>query len=522
MGAARLACSLMAALAGVLLLGSVQTGLGQSAIRPGVRVPVAAALAAVDAGFEPLLLSAAGEISIARSGRTSAASPRYVSGEVIVKFAPGAAPRRAARQLRELGVQAVAPRPRHADFDLLELDAGADAVAVARALAVRPDVVYAQPSYLRQALFVPDDPYFAEQWNLAILNMTQAWDINRGAGATVIAAVIDTGVAFFDGYIDYEAGAFTVDDVLEYPALGRLRIPFAAAPDLAGPNRFAAPWDFIWDDAYPVDLHGHGTHVAGTVGQLTDNGIGVASMAFNVRIMPLKVLANQWDLIFGAVDECCGGRDADVAAAIRYAADHGARVINLSLGGPDPSPVLDDAIRYAVGRGAFVAVAAGNAFEEGNAPSHPGASAAALDGAMAVGAVDQYLARAAYSNTGPYVEIAAPGGYVARDGSYDGGHVLQQTLGYGASRTFLLPPALYRPPRFDELVIAGRQGTSSAVPHVAGLAALLMTQGITDPAVIEAAIKYFAIDLGPSGRDDEFGYGLINPHATLRGFGLTR
>ena len=100
--------------------------------------------------------------------------------------------------------------------------------------------------------------------------------------------------------------------------------------------------------------------------------------------------------------------------------------------------------------------------------------------------------------------------------------MLQQTLNRRASLTFLLPPFLYGPPRFDELVVAGRQGTSSAAPHVAGLAALLMTQGITDPAVIEAAIKYFAVDLGPAGRDDEFGHGLINPHATLRGFGLTR
>ena len=492
------ALGLLALLAGALLIGSGRTGFGQAAVGPGTRAVTPAAVAAADAGFDPLLRSAVREMSIARSGVSATARSRYVAGEVIVKFA------------------------RSADFDVLEIDPAADPEVVARALAARPDVEYAQPSYLRQALFVPDDPYFAEQWNLAVLNMTQAWDINRGAGDTVIAAVIDTGVAFFDGYIEYEAGAFTVDDVWEYPALGALRIPFAAAPDLAGPDRFAAPWDFIWDDEFPVDLHGHGTHVAGAVGQLTDNGVGAASMAFNVRIMPLKVVAGEWDLIFGAIDECCGGSDADVASALRYAVDNGARVINLSLGGEDESPAIDDAVRDAVGRGAFVAIAAGNEFLDGNAPSHPAVSAAAVDGAMAVGAVDRALRRAEYSNTGDYVEIAAPGGYVARDGSYDGGRVLQQTLNRRASLTFLLPPSLYGPPRFDELVIAGRQGTSSAAPHVAGLAALLMTQGITDPAVIEAAIKYFAVDLGPAGRDDEFGHGLINPHATLRGFGLTR
>ena len=78
----------------------------------------------------------------------------------------------------------------------------------------------------------------------------------------------------------------------------------------------------MWGDEFPVDLHGHGTHVAGTVGQRTDNGVGAASMAFNVRIMPLKVVAGEWDLIFGAVDECCGGSDADVADALRYAVDN--------------------------------------------------------------------------------------------------------------------------------------------------------------------------------------------------------
>lgn len=511
-----------AVLAAVLLLGSRGAGRGQAPAQSGQRVVEAGSVTAVDAGFDPGVLHSRTASAIELADAPSAANPRYLSGEVIVKFAPGAAPERSAGQLRALGVRSAARRPGSGGFDLLELDLGADPEAVARALAARPDVEYAQPSYLRQPLFVPNDPYFNQQWNLAILNMTQAWDINRGAGDTVIAAVIDTGVALFDGHIEFEASAVTIDDVLDYPALGALRIPFAAAPDLAGPDRFAAPWDFVWDDDTPVDLEGHGTHVAGAIGQLTDNGIGVASMAFNVRIMPLKVIANEWDLIFGAIVECCGASDADIARAMRYAVDNGARVINLSLGGEDESPVIDDAVRDAVARGAFVAIAVGNEFKNGNVPSYPAASAAAIDGAMAVGAVDRTLRRAEYSNTGSYVEIAAPGGYRARDGSYDGGLVLQQTLSRRAALTFLLPPAFYGPPRFDELVIAGSQGTSFAVPHVAGLAALLMTQGITDPAVIEAAIKYFAVDLGPAGRDDEFGYGLINPHATLRGFGLTR
>ncbi|MCY4599534.1 MAG: S8 family serine peptidase [Acidobacteria bacterium] len=516
--------TILGVLAGVLALGFQAVGLGQTTPPAAKRVIEAGGVTAVDAGFDPAALRSRRTAAIELAGAQSAGNPRYVSGEVIARFTPGAAPERLAGRLLELGVRRAAPRPDAAGFDLLELVPGADPEAVAQALAALPDVEFAQPSYLRRPLFVPNDPYFAEQWNLAILNMTQAWDINRGAGETVIAAVIDTGVALFDGHIEFEASAFTLDDVWEYPALGALRIPFAAAPDLAGPDRFVAPWDFIWEDDTPVDLEGHGTHVAGAIGQLTDNGIGAAGMAFNVRIMPLKVLANEWDLIFGALDgdECCGASDADVARAIRYAVDNGARVINLSLGGEEESPVIDDAVRDAVERGAFVAMAAGNEFMDGNPPSHPAASSAAIDGAMAVGAVDQSLRRAEYSNTGSYVEIAAPGGYRSRDGTYDGGLVLQQRISRRAALTFLLPPAFFGPPRFDELVIAGAQGTSFATPHVTGLAALLMTQGITDPAVIEAAIKYFAVDLGPAGRDDEFGYGLINPHATLRGFGLNR
>ena len=516
--------TILGVLAGVLALGFQAVGLGQTTPPAAKRVVEAGGVTAVDAGFDPAALRSRRTAAIELAGAQSAGNPRFVSGEVIARFTPGAAPERLAGMLLELGVRRAAPRPDAAGFDLLELVPGADPEAVAQALAALPDVEFAQPSYLRRPLFVPNDPYFAEQWNLAILNMTQAWDINRGAGETVIAAVIDTGVALFDGHIEFEASAFTIDDVWEYPALGALRIPFAAAPDLAGPDRFVAPWDFIWEDDTPVDLEGHGTHVAGAIGQLTDNGIGAASMAFNVRIMPLKVISNEWDLIFGALDgdECCGASDADIARAIRYAVDNGARVINLSLGGEEESPVIDDAVRSAVERGAFVAIAAGNEFMDGNPPSHPAASSSAIDGAMAVGAVDQSLRRAEYSNTGSYVEIAAPGGYRSRDGTYDGGLVLQQRISRRAALTFLLPPALFGPPRFDELVIAGAQGTSFATPHVAGLAALLMTQGITDPAVIEAAIKYFAVDLGPAGRDDEFGYGLINPHATLRGFGLTR
>ncbi len=512
--------TVLAAACGVLLLGLRPAGLGREAPGPGSRVVRAAAVRAVDAGHDPAVEGSGPGPTLTLEPGEPPARPRYVPGEVVVKFRADAAPESAAPHLQALGVRSLT-RPRLAGADVLDLEPGADPEAVARALAARPDVEYAQASYLRQPLFVPNDPYFAQQWNLAVLDMARAWDINGGASDAIVVAVIDSGVAFADRHVDLDARAFRLGDT-RYPALGSVTLRFAAAPDLAGAGRFVAPYDFVWGDEHPLDFDGHGTHVAGTVGQLTDNGVGAAGVAFNVRIMPLKVLGGPWDFIFGAIDECCGASDVAVAEAVRYAVEHGARVINLSLGGPSESPLILDALRYAVDRGAFVAVAAGNEFGVGNVPIHPAASAAALDGVISVGAVNHRLARASYSSVGRYVEITAPGGDLDPSAGHSRSAVLQQTLDSRAIRTFLLPPEQYGPPRFDVLRIVGVHGTSTAAPHVAGMAALLMTQGITDPAAIEAAIKYFAVDLGPPGRDAEFGYGLLDPPATLRGFGLAR
>ena len=443
----------------------------------------------------------------------------YVPGSVIVKFSGavvvGAAQRAAMRAMGGRSIE----YPTFGNFAVLELEDGVDAEAVAAELNARSDVEYAQPDYLRPALFVPNDSLYTLQWNLMQVGLPRAWDINPGATAETTVAVIDSGLAFEDIVIQYQAGAFTLDGV-SYPALGTLNLPFAAATDLVSPNRIVSPFDFVWNDELPVDTNGHGSHVAGTIGQLTNNGDGAAGVAFNVRIMPLKVLADEWDFIFGAVPACCGALDSDVAAAIRYATQFGADVINLSLGGPDPGPALLDAIQSAVTEGVFVAIAAGNSFEEGNAPSYPAVYAEDIGGAMAVGAVDRDSGRAYYSNTGSYVEIAAPGGDQRAD-AFDG--VLQQTLDPQASLTFLRPPSQYGPPRFDILSFVFFQGTSMASPHVAGLAALLISQGVTDnPAAVEFAIRATATDLGTPGQDPEFGAGLIDTAATLRGLGLAR
>jgi serine protease len=424
--------------------------------------------------------------------------PIYLAGSVIVKYAD------------------------RDSFDIVDIPVTLDAEAAAEIFRSRPEVEFAQPRYLNHAMQVhPNDPMYSSQWNLPAIGMEDAWAIQPGASSSIIVAVLDTGVAYRTGSIRYNSRSPFFVNGVRYPALGMVDVPFAAAPEL-GPSessRFASPQDFIWDDDLPVDLDGHGTHVAGTIGQLTNNGVGVAGMAYNVRIMPVKVIQSTWDDIFGSPN---GGTDDVVARGIRYATDNGAKVINMSIGrtAGGPAPVVRDAISYAVNRGVFVVVAAGNTGDAGNAPSRVAEFAPSIDGMIAVGAVGKTLDLAYYSTTGPYVEISAPGGDQRAGGTTAG--VVQQTLDSDVLETYNRPPSQFGPPRADSFAFDFFQGTSMAAPHVAGFAALLMQQGITSPAAIEAAMKKYATPKGAPGRDDRFGYGLINPRATLRGLGLAR
>jgi len=448
--------------------------------------------------------------------RGGANTAPYLRGSVIVKFRAGTTPGARQAMLASVDGGATTGLP-YADFDIVSLDPDADPEAVARRLQAQPDVQYAQARYRVRPLFVPNDPLYSQQWNYPALDMERAWDINPGATSTVTVAVLDSGLAYRSIVLRFETFATRIDGLL-FPSLGTIDVPFAAAPDLGGSDRFVSPRDFIWDDTTPVDMDGHGTHVAGTLGQSTNNSIGVAGMAFNVRLMPVKVIDGFWDAYFGSPFI---GTDDVVARGVRYAVDSGAKVLNMSIGrtGP-PAPVVQEAIAYAVSRGAFVAVAGGNEFDEGNPVERLAEFAPQINGMVAVGAVGRDRARAFYSNTGPYIELAAPGGDASRGGAPAA--ILQQTYDLSFLDSFEDGPSALRAPRFDVFAYLRFQGTSMAVPHVSGLAAMLIQQGITSPAAIEASMKRYATDLGASGRDNEYGHGLINPRASLRGMGLVR
>ncbi|GAB4533511.1 MAG: S8 family serine peptidase [Pleurocapsa sp.] len=276
------------------------------------------------------------------------------------------------------------------------------------------DTEYIEANYQYQALDVPNDPDYSKQWNFRNINIEQAWDETKGDGVTV--AVIDTGVS--------------------------------QVPDLKL-TKFVKGYDFVNDKVDASDDNGHGTHVAGTIAQSTNNGYGVAGIAYQAKIMPLKVLARSG-----------GGTVADIAEAIKFAADNGADVINMSLGGGGASKLMEEAINYAYSKDVIVIAAAGN--ENRNSSSYPARYAKV----MSVSAIDSAGTKAPYSNFGAGVDISAPGGS-------ETGKIIQNTID----------------PRSGQSVFVGFQGTSMAAPHVAGVAALVKATGVEKPNEVLDILK---------------------------------
>ena len=314
----------------------------------------------------------------------------------------------------------------------------------------------------------PNDPLLERQWHLRVIEAQAAWRVSRGEGVTV--AVLDTGVA--------------------YENRGRYR----RAPDLRG-TRFARGWDFVDGDAHPDDeppsaRQSHGTHIAGIIAQTTDNGVGTAGVAPKATIMPIRVLRP--DL---------SGSEGTIARGLRFAADHGADVINLSIAGPKGKGPLRDAVAYASSKGATIVASAGNG--GGASVSFP----AAYPEVIAVGALSRDLSLAYYSNRGRALDLVAPAGdrqVVDSGGGATGDGVLQQTLRGG-------------PASFCYCIMAS---TSAAAAEVSGVAALLISSGrATRPSAVESALRSGARDLGPRGRDPDHGAGLVQAARALSAAG---
>lgn len=441
----------------------------------------------------------------------------HVPGEVLIKFRDGVESDGRVRALAAARAGVEAGQARWIGDTLwLRATGEPDAVQLASTLARQPEVEWAQPNYVFWTKATPNDASYNRQWNFDLIDMPRAWDINPGSNDTIRIAVIDSGVTTTTTSFGFRLWTGS--------AIETVSVPFRVSPELSS-ARVDAGRDFIFWTGPVLDMVGHGTHVASTALQETNNSLALAGIAYRARLMPLKACIGYWEIqiiqstqgIPGYVDpsEEGGCSTSAIVQAIRYAADNAAQVLNVSLGGPGASPAILDALQYAVGRGSFISMSVGNEFEDGNPTEYPAAYGPQVEGAMAVGAVGRNSRRAFYSNTGSHVEIVAPGGDF-RDGGLSG-VIYQTSLLEDDFDAFTIIR-----PRFDRYAEVPNQGTSMATPHVAGIAALLRSQGITTPAAIEAAIKQFARDLGAAGRDNDFGHGLVDARASLRGLGAAR
>lgn len=351
----------------------------------------------------------------------------FVPGRVLVKPSASANENSMHHSLRAAGAREVGRIPQ-LDVRILEVPEAAEGSVVA-ALSNNPNFEYAEPDYIATAVATPDDTFYASyQWHLPKIGAPAAWDVTTGAAAVKIA-IVDSGVQ-------------------------------ANHPDLGG--RVLPGYDFVNNDSDAADDNGHGTAVAGTAAATGNNGAGVAGVAWNVAILPVKVLGTDNTGSYSAI-----------ASGINYAADQGARIINLSLGGTTSSRTLQSAVSYAWNKGCVLVAAAGN--NSSSAAFYP----AAYSQALAVSALNSVDVLPAWSNYGSYVDISAPGENITTT-TYGGGYI---TI----------------------------SGTSFASPLVAGAAALALS---LDPTLSNSAVVSLltssADDLGATGYDIYYGAGRLN------------
>jgi subtilisin family serine protease len=434
---------LVVALAGIVAPSSVD-GSRRADAGPSGAVPEPPALAPGDPASDWIDRAEAAEAAATET--TAAAPPKPIgpapgpppaeeATSVLVTFASDVTPEDAEATVEQTGAEAEPIT----GTDTVEVKApGQELAEVAAELTADPDVEAVEPNRVRAASRVPNDTsYPGQQPYLTRIGAPTAWDV-ADTGASTVVAVLDTGVD------------------RDHPDL---------APNLVGGR------DIVNGDADPSDDNGHGTAVAGVVGAATGNGSGVAGVAWNAKIMPVKVLGPNGT-----------GLDGNIAAGITWATDQGADIINLSLGGFGSSTALAQAVDYALAHDVVVVAAAGN--ESAGVPSYP----AAIPGVLAVTATDAQGRFAWFSNHGPWITLAAPGIDIPTTAMASG-------------------PAP---------AIAPVTGTSFSSPIVAGVAGLVRER---HPAWSWDKVAYEVVrtarDAGPAGADDAYGFGIVDAAAAL-------
>ncbi|GAA4710661.1 hypothetical protein GCM10023228_15490 [Brevibacillus fulvus] len=355
----------------------------------------------------------------------------YVEHEVVVRFTP----RPSAEEINKL-LKAVDGHIKRDYGNAMIIKSNSKTThELMKYFAEHPDSMYAEPNFLLLPNVIrPNDQLYERyQWNLPMIGMEQSWEISEGS-KDVIVAIVDTGLD------------------LQHPEFQ---------------GKVVSGYNVIEDNNNPMDDNGHGTHVAGIIAARTNNASGIAGMSWNSRLMPIK-----------AIGADGSGTAYDIAQGIIWAADHGADVINLSVGNYTPSAALQEACQYAFQKNVVLVAATGN-----DATDQPGYPAAYKE-VLGVSAVDHNRRRADFSNFGSYVDVVAPGVDIASTYIYSD--------------------------------YAALSGTSMACPHVAALASLIRSvkPNLKNSEVMDI-IRRTSQDLGQPGRDDLYGYGLINVNAAL-------
>ena len=354
-------------------------------------------------------------------------------------------------------------------------------IRAAKELSVNKDYRWSGPNYIQYGFELPNDPGYSLQWHYPIINLPQAWNVTTGS-EDVVVAVIDTGV--YDhpdlvSNVDYSLGYDFVSNPLNSGDGDGLD------PDARDPGELFPEFSYL----------SHGTHVAGTVGAASNNGSGVAGVSWDVTLMPVRVLGNDgfgscWDIAQGL--KWAGGLVNDSGQVPGRTTD----VINLSLGGPDVCPGQQEVINQLTSKGIVVIAAAGN--ETTSIPSYP----AALNDVISVSATTIADELAPYSNFGPTIDVAAPGGELDGNGDRDGVYSTVMIVEQGSSVQ-----------KTDYVYSAG---TSMASPHIAGVAALMKSvypeMGSNEffTAISSGEITKNLANDGSTNKDPSFGYGRID------------